>query len=123
MTPVFRVIFGLVVLVLIAFAGDVGPIVRSYWLPSVSAFLLIVTSISLAWFGLVLRSLSAGSAVSCTCVLSSGGAQLSIVARSFLSCSLVSCVMRSLRPSPIDCCGLLSGLVVGVVGGLGESMY
>ena len=55
MTPVSGVIFfGLVVLVLIVFAGDVGPIVRSYWLPSVSAFiLLIITSISWALFGLV----------------------------------------------------------------------
>ena len=105
MTPVSGVvILGLVVLVLIVFAGDVGPIVRSYWLPSVSAFIsLVVTSISLASFGSVLRSSSAGSAFSCACVLSLGGAQMLMDARLFLSCSLVSCVMFSLRPSSADC--------------------
>ena len=103
MTPVSGVvILGLVVSVLIVFAGDVGPIVRSYWLPSVSALiLLIVTSISWALSGLVL--LSAGSAFSCACVLSLGGAQLLLDIRPFLSCSLVSCVMLLLRPSSVDC--------------------
>ena len=105
MTPVSGVvILGLVVLVLIVFAGDVGPIVRSYWLPSVSAFiLLVVTSISLASFGSVLRPLSAGSAFSCACVLSLGGAQLLLDIRPFFSCSLVSCVMLLLRLSSADC--------------------
>ena len=103
MTPVSGVIFfGLVVLVLIVFAGDVGPIVCSYWLPSVSVLIpLIITSISWAFSELVL--LSAGSAFSCVCVLSLGGAQLLVDIRPFLSCSLVSCVMFSLRLSSVDC--------------------
>ena len=124
MIPVSRILFGLVVLLLIVSAGDVGPIVCLYWLLLVVAFssLLIVTSISLAWCRLGLRSFSAGFAASCTCESSLGGGQLVTVAPSFLSCSHAPCVVFPLCRGPVDRCGLPSGLIVGVVGGLGESM-
>ena len=124
MIPVSRVFFGLVVSLLIVSAGDVGPIVCSYWLLLVVAFssLLMVTSISMAGCGLGLRSFSAGFVVLCTCESSLCGDQLVIVAPLFLSCSCAPCVVSPLCRGPADRCGLPSGPIVGVVGGLGESM-
>ena len=124
MIPVPRILYGLVVLLLIVSAGDVGPIVCLYWLLLVVAFssLLIVTSISLAWCRLGLRSFSAGFAVLCTCESSLCGDQLVIVAPLFLSCSCAPCVVSPLCRGSADRCGLPSGPIAGVVGGLGESM-
>ena len=124
MIPIFWVFFGLVVSLLIVSAGDVGPIVCLYWLLLVVAFssLLIVTSISLAWCRLGLRSFSAGFAASCTCESSLGGDQLVTDAPLCLSCPRASCVVILSCRGPVDRCGLLSGLTVGVVGRLGESM-
>ena len=124
MIPVSRILFGLVVSLLIVSAGDVGPIVCLYWLLLVVAFssLLIVTSISLAWCRLGLRSFFAGFADSCTCESSLGGGQLVTDAPLFLSCPRASCVVILSCRGPVDRCGLLSGLIVGVVGWLGESM-